>query len=169
LNYGKALRKTNRLIHEKEIGGVIFYAYACNHFCIQILMDSPDSRGAEIGNAEINYMTEPSVRYGNRKYTGAGYYLSRYGDEIRSNLTGLNKESVEEFSKEFGLVIGDGMRRRRKFHEAFLASNCAKGFKSWINKHPKIAKSLECSNGGGLISVVRDTIEPLSDNEFTGR
>lgn len=93
---------------------------------------------------------DPTRRYDTRP-SPSGWWVIKYYDEIRLNLTDFGEPAIRRLADEFGICVLDGgdndphpldsIRLRM-----FMASPAWSGLCRWVSDHPRLAKQLAASD-----------------------
>lgn len=171
------MKITNTMIHTVTIDGRQFYAEVGHYLGIVLLEDTRCAFESEIGNAEIRFL-KVGEGSGPAKRSGAeGYFMCRYDDERRIDLTSLSVQDVNYLASEFGLMIydhggfepinlADGIIDEH--FRVFCQSTCAKSLATWVIKHPQLALKHHIKDKT-IANFVKDNgLVALNDNEYRG-
>lgn len=121
------------IFHRARIGGVDLVAgidtdgpYIARHDHLE---------GVSLGICQLRKF-EPHFGVGH----AFGWYVVKYHDESRIDLSGFTDEQALEVAREFGIVIYDSNGSVAVRPCAFYYGRAWEGFKAWTKAHPRLAK-----------------------------
>lgn len=171
------MKVTNTVIHTVTIDGRQFYAEVGHYLGIVLLEGTQCAFESEIGNAEIRFLKAGEGSGPAQRTAADGYFLCRYDDERRIDLTSLSEEAVNFLAGQFGLMIydhggfepinlADGIIDEH--FNVFCQSICAKSLATWVIKHPQLALKHHIKDKTVAGFVKDNGLIPLKDNEYRG-
>lgn len=121
------------IFHRVEIGRCIFAGVAGNGEPYITRLDDPMSGHVQLGPSEIQHFDNP-VRPGDHPYTGPGYYIAKYGNQVRVAMPGLTESQAQQLAEEFGMKFGHGI-----WEPNFWESPAGRGLLAWSKTFPRVA------------------------------
>jgi hypothetical protein len=107
----------------------------------------------------------PSTRPFGERWTGpfrSRWFVVKYSDERRIDLTSLSEQGRLEFSRQFGVPISTNMYGREDFGASFFRSEAFRTLCDWAVKHPRLTKRLE-SHSDYLPTLTEQLTKALAD------
>jgi hypothetical protein len=121
------------IFHRVEIGNLVLAGVAGRGDPYITRLDDKMSGDVQLGPSKIQYFDANPDR-SDRVYSGPGYYVVKYDNEIRVGLPGMTEDGARRLAAEFG------MRFCYEPHEFnFWDSPAGRGLLTWSQSFPRLA------------------------------
>lgn len=123
-----------RIFHKATIGGQCFNGVLLN--------EGPylfwgNGANVPIGVAGLRYYVEPPEI--GHKPLSPGWWMVKYGKELRMDLHGFTDSDAEKLSSEFGIIYLEKDYSTTVRQEYFYTSPAWDGLRKWVCSHPRMA------------------------------